>query len=151
MKPLVSLCSFLLLGLGAFAQFGADPVEWEFSAERVEGNTFLLSFQAAAEAGWYVYSQHIDEGGPIPTSFEFAETSGLKMVGKIEENGKANTSYDEIFGMDLIYFKNTVRFEQKVELTASQGVAKGTLTFMTCNGETCLPPTDVDFSFTVSK
>ncbi|MEM6725448.1 MAG: hypothetical protein AAF598_15515 [Bacteroidota bacterium] len=51
MKPLVFLCSFLLLGLGAFAQFGADPVEWAFTADLVEGNTFLLSFQADAEEG----------------------------------------------------------------------------------------------------
>ncbi|MEM6724143.1 MAG: protein-disulfide reductase DsbD domain-containing protein [Bacteroidota bacterium] len=151
MKSFAFLCSFLLLGLGASAQFGANPIAWTFTATQVETNTYLLSFEADAESGWYVYSQHLDDGGPIPTSFEFSETSGLKMIGEIVEEGIAVKAFDETFNMELTYFKNTVSFQQKVELTGDAGVAKGTLTFMTCNGETCLPPRDVEFSFNVSQ
>lgn len=152
MKHIGFLFLCLLMGFSASAQFGQDaPVTWEFKATQVEDNIFLLEFTADVESGWYVYSQHIADGGPIPTSFEFEETKGLKLIGQVEEKGKLNKDYDETFGMDLAYFKETVSFQQKVEVSDKIGNAKGYLTFMTCNGATCLPPKDVDFSFNVSR
>ena len=48
--------------------------------------------------------------------------------------------------IELEKFKQEALFTQNI--TAQSGTTvKGWVTFMTCDGEKCLPPTDVDFSF----
>ena len=48
--------------------------------------------------------------------------------------------------VELEKFKNEALFTQDVK--ADEGsMVSGFVTFMTCDGEKCLPPKDIDFSF----
>lgn len=123
-----------------------EPVKWAFDTEKVDENTIDLVFTATVDEGWYVYAQDIEDGGPIPTSFQFETLKACATSGKVQEVGKATKKYDAMFGMDLTYYKKTVQFKQRITKTG-KGLVEGYLTFMTCNGEKCLPPTDVDFKF----
>lgn len=125
----------------------ADPVQWSFSSQKVANNEFILYFDATVTDGWYIYSQNMDEGGPVPTSFSFKEVKGSKLAGKVEEEGKMEQKFDDVFEMNIKYYKSKVRFKQKVVLTASNATIKGDLMFMVCDSKQCLPPKKVPYNF----
>ncbi|MEM6698966.1 MAG: disulfide bond formation protein DsbD, partial [Bacteroidota bacterium] len=70
-------------------------------------------------------------------------------LGKGTEKGYKKEGYDEIFGMNLIKFGKTVTFTQRVKVKSGASSINGYLTYMTCNDEQCLPPTDVDFEISL--
>ncbi len=135
---------FLLLTIGLQAQ---NPVKWDFEVKQLGGNEFNLIFHAKIQKGWAVYSQHVGEDGPIPTSFEFEEGSHFTKVGSVTESGHKKEGFDKVFKMNIAKFIEDGIFTQKVKVTDFNKPITGYLTFMTCNDKTCMPPTDVDFSF----
>ena len=46
-------------------------------------------------------------------------------------------------------FENTVKFVQKVKLTGGAYAIEGYLEYGACDDESCLPPTEVPFKFSV--
>lgn len=142
---LIALNALLLLfSTPVLAQM--SPVSWSFRAEKVEHNLYQLIFTADVDDGWYIYSQHLDEGGPIPTSISFEKTDHFELVGGTEET--ANTrkeGMDELFGMNVIKFGEQAVFTQRIRVSDSSQPVKGSLEFMTCDDERCLPPKTVEF------
>ena len=51
-----------------------NPVTWEFSKKDLGGGDYELIFKASIEDGWYLYSQFIEDDGPLPTTFTFFES-----------------------------------------------------------------------------
>ena len=144
---------FLIVSLfvqGAQAQI-LDPVTWSFSSEKVDEKTYALHFSASMEPGWYVYSQHIDEGGPIPTTFHFESADHYTLQGETTESGPARKEgFDEIFQMDVIKYGQEVQFTQVVVVGDPSLPIQGYLEFMTCDDTRCLPPTEEDFTFNLA-
>jgi thiol:disulfide interchange protein len=126
-----------------------EPVKWSFSHEKIDENTYELKLIAQIEEGWKVYAQDIEDGGPIPTSFTFTE-GNYEKVGETEERSQAITKQDEVFEMELSYFKKEAVFSQKVTFSGAPENIKGELVYMTCDEERCLPPTYVDFGFGIA-
>ncbi len=146
MKYLFSGILSLLFCAQVFAQ--DSPIKWSFEAKALEDGIYELHFQADIEGEWYLYSQFLNsEDGPIPTSFEFEKVKGIELLGKTEEISDVIQKFDDMFAMELKYFKHEAKFVQKVKITDQTKLAKGFLTFMTCNNEQCMPPTDIDFEF----
>ena len=57
---------------------------------------------------------------------------------------KAIKEFDNMFDVDVIKFKDKAIFTKKFPI--KKGVSlSGYVTYMTCDGEKCLPPTDVPF------
>ncbi|MCB0754151.1 MAG: thioredoxin family protein [Flavobacteriales bacterium] len=127
-----------------------DPVDWSFSAKRVSESEAKLTFTADIQTGWHLYSQHLDDGGPIPTSFTFKELGGAKLKGEVQE-GEGHTEMDKNFGMTVKFFEGKAEFVQMVELTSAKTKLTGELEFMVCNDERCLPPEYKEFEFTVPE
>lgn len=128
-----------------------DPVDWTTSYERVDEQTFDLIFEAEIDEGWYVYSQFIDEGGPIPTTLFFDEGEGYQLLGEAGENGpQRKEGMDELFGMNVIKYAGKLQLTQRVKVIHPGTAVSGYLEFMTCDDEQCLPPDQVDFSFDLS-
>lgn len=125
-----------------------DPIKWSFEAERTSATEAELIFTAAIEDTWHLYSQHLDEGGPVPTSFTFKELGTAKLKGEVSEE-KGHTEMDPNFQMEVKYFDKKARFVQKVEIDASATTIKGELEFMVCNDERCLPPSLEEFEFRI--
>ena len=150
MRSLVATLLFTLTTLtAAFSQI-YNPVSWTFSATPVGDNEFEVQFKAKIDDGWAIYSQFIEEGGPIPTSFTFDDAGHFKTVGKVAESDNAKSSFDPIFEMKLTKFYKTAVFTQKVKVKDTSKPISGYLEFMTCDDEKCLPPKEVDFSIPVS-
>ena len=150
MRRLLLAIFFLQAGFSiAHAQI-FNPVSWDFSQEQLSEDTWKLTFQATIDNGWSVYSQYLEsDDGPIPTSFTFEEGAHFEMVGKTEESGKKKSEFDKIFEMELVKFTEKGIFTQVVKVNDSTVPISGYLTFMTCDDTRCLPPKDIDFSFTL--
>ncbi len=151
MKKFTLFCLFAFVAYNTFAQI-LDPVKWSFKTEPISENEFFLVFEAKLDEGWYVYAQEINGDGPIPTSFRFDKNSKITFSGKPSETGdKIKEGMDEVFGIEIKKFGKRAVFKQKVKVTDRSTKVTGTLEYMTCNDESCLPPTEVDFSFTFPK
>ncbi len=154
MKKLLGIL-LLFFCFNAQAQFGDpsaqiyDPVKWSFSSERVNDKESDLVITAKIEKGWHVYSQFIGEGGPVPTSFKFNPSPAYKLIGKVSESPKAISAFDKNFGMQIAWHKDLVIFKQRVSLNEPKTSVSGTLEFMVCNDERCLPPSEVEFKIPV--
>lgn len=148
MKKFFASVVFGLLSLTSIAQI-YDPVDWKFSVKDIEGKDATLVITANIEPGWHVYSQFIEEGGPIPTLFKFDLDQGYSLVGTVTESPKAISAFDPNFNMQIAWHKIKVDFSQKIKLNEPKLTVTGTLEFMTCNDTNCLPPEEVPFSITV--
>lgn len=134
----------------ASAMAQTSPVTWKFTTEKgAQKGQYNVVLTATIGAGWAVYSQFIEEGGPVATTIEFSDLpTGSKLVGKAVEQGDKIEGIDAVFEMNLIKYKKTVRFVQTVAGKEGQKV-KGKITFMCCNDDSCLPPKEVPFEVTL--
>lgn len=143
--------SFVLVWLllqNAFAQL-LNPVQFEYSTKKVSANEVELLFTAHIQSGWHLYSQFLESGGPLPTEFHFPKDNTYKLLGKTSEP-KATVVYDDMFQMDVAYFSDKVTFRQRIRVLSEQDFTiNGTIDYMVCNSETCVPFNDIDFSFTI--
>lgn len=124
-----------------------DPVKWEFTSY-LDGEDYLLLFQATVDKGWHIYSQHLDgQDGPLPTEFVFADST---VTSSAIEECEPHVEYDPNFMMDLKFFEGTANWWTKVPANETRDLS-GYLTYMVCDSTKCLPPEDVDFSFDLSE
>lgn len=149
MKKNILLLSLIL---GFAGQLKAQaPYAWTFTAKKISDKTFEIHCTVTVNAPWHTYSQFTPEGGPVPTKFEFAKNPLYRIIGTVKENGKMFTRHEEVFGVDVKYFDGKVDFVQTVKM---KGTAKtnltGTVSFMVCNDEQCLPPTTQKFSLALN-
>jgi thiol:disulfide interchange protein len=133
MRRFVALFVFLVSLFSVHAQM-EQHTNWQFVAKETAPGEFEVTFSCKIDKGWYLYSQHIGEGGPIPASFNYDANKDISISGKPREIGNATKKFDDIFAMDVITFKGKVDFVHK--LNAKPGTTlKGYVEFMTCNEE----------------
>lgn len=147
MKRLLLL--LLLLSANLHAQI-LNPVKWTFTLEKTGPETALFKATAKIDKNWHLYSQFIEEGGPIPTSFTFEPHASYSLVGKVTEKGKLSDVFDPVFEMQLKYFSEQVTFSQQLKVKSETLKLKGFLEFMVCDEKQCLPPDEVNFDLTES-
>jgi hypothetical protein len=124
-----------------------NPVQWAFSAKKINATTYEVHLTATIESGWHLYSQTTPEGGPVATTIEFAKNPLVALDGSVKEIGKLEQRHEELFGVDVKQFSNKVDFVQIVKLKGKAKTAlNGSLEFMTCNDRECLPPKTQKFS-----
>jgi thiol:disulfide interchange protein len=150
MKKIITVTLFFLISLTGFTQI-LKPVTWSYSYETINDKEGYLIFKALIDDGWHVYSQFINEGGPIPTSFTLKKTKDFDLLGKISETPKASSAYDNNFGMQISWHEGQVIFKQKIKLNTSETKITGLLEYMVCNNKQCLPPEEVEFAITVKS
>lgn len=114
-----------------------DPVRWKTSVEQ-RGEETLLVFTAVIAEDWHIYSANLPKGGPMPTAITLADTSAVRALGKLHEEGKPIREHDEVFGIELTMFADSVRFLLPVEFLASD-VAKvqARAEYQTCKTGQC--------------
>lgn len=146
----MAIAAALFLSVGAYAQI-ETPVTWSYAAKKTSSMEATVFLKATIQPGWHIYSTNVKEGGPIKTSFTFAKSAGYVLIGKPTEP-KPITKYEKVFSMNVSYFEKEVVFQQKIKLKSAKATAvKGTLEFMTCNDQKCLPPDGVSFLVNIPK
>lgn len=149
---LLSFFSALFLTVGLSAQM-VDPVKWDTHIDKISKEEYKLVFTANMDPGWMLYSQHTEDGGPIPTTFYFNEGAHYSLEGEVDEKGKRKEGRDPLFDNIVVikYPKGPVVFTQTVKVTDPNQAITVEVEYMSCNDETCTPPMLKDFSFDVSS
>ncbi len=127
-----------------------NPVSWTTTAKKINDKEFELVLSAKVQEGWTIYSQFLEgEDGPVPTTITFDDSKAFETVGKTKEAGpKRIAGFDKVFEMDVVKFKKSVDFTQKLKINDPNKPVSGFIEFMTCDATKCLPPAEVDFHFT---
>ena len=152
MKVKSKLIVFILIVFSALAVHAQiiEPVKWEFKTKVTGNNTAELQFNATIKRGWHLYSQHLPDGGPMPTEFKFEKLNGVQLIGSTSEPTPLEV-FDEMFKMKVKYFDNSVTFVQKIKLSGDRPVlVSGILSYQACNDESCIPG-ESEFSFNVPR
>ncbi|MBR6621557.1 MAG: thiol:disulfide interchange protein, partial [Bacteroides sp.] len=146
-KTFILSCLLMVLGLTtAFAQI-QDPVQFKTEWKKISDTEAQIVFTGVIDEGWHVYSTDLPEGGPISATFNTDKMEGIELDGKLMPEGKEIEAFDKVFEMKLRYFEEKATFVQKLKITAANYFIEGYLQYGSCNDENCLPPTDVEFSF----
>ena len=141
------MATLMLISIIAMAQM-QDPVHFSVSQKQVSPSEVDVIFTGRIDKGWHVYSTGLPDDGPISATLTSEASEGAKVDGKLKAQGNEINHFDNLFGMKLRYFENSVTFVQRYKLTAEKYHIKGFLEYGACNDQNCLPPTQVEFDFT---
>ncbi|MDL2224483.1 thioredoxin family protein [Bacteroidales bacterium OttesenSCG-928-M06] len=126
----------------SFAQI-QEPVRWDYSIN----DKSEIKFNASVEQDWHLYTLDLPSGGPLPTSFIFETIKGAELLGKVTTLTEITTEFDDLFGMNISWYKENPSFTQRISITnPDQFIIEGYIEYMTCNDESCIPGKE-EFSF----
>lgn len=150
LKVFLLLGILLLFSFNTFSQI-LEPVKWTFDKNKISDDEYELVFTAKIDAGWHVYSQHIPDGGPVATSFNFDENKNIELIDSVSEPEPIK-EYDKNYKMTLKFFAEKAVFKQKIKvLTKEKFDVTGYLEFMCCDDSRCLPPSEIDFTYKINE
>lgn len=138
----------LVLGIGVSAGQVLDPVKW-----KVSGNGQQVEMTAVIDHPWHMYDIGPYKDGPNATTFTFTLPEGVQLDGGIVQVTQPTKEQDQIWGMEIGYFAGTAKFVQKFKAAAGvsgEKKASVNIEWQACDDESCLPPMDDDFTFTLT-
>lgn len=141
----------LILALVAqysFAQI-LNPVKWELSVVPVEPLEYELVFTANIEKNWAIYSQFLEEGGPLPTVISFEASPFYETLGApYEKPLNKVTKHDAVFEMVVSKFYKRAVFVQRIKIIEQSAFDLiGNVEYMTCDDSRCTYKPDNPFAF----
>lgn len=137
-----------VFAINSFSQV-LNPVKWTYTVKQIDESNAELIFNAKIEKGWHLYSQYMEEGGPIVTNFKFEKNKSYKLEGKTSEP-KPESEYDDMFKMTVKYFNTKAVFKQKIKILSKKDfVISGNFEYMVCNDGSCIPFSDNTFEFKI--
>ena len=143
-NPLHTVLLKLFLGLAScffiqnsFAQF-QQHLYWKSEVEKVSDKEYNVKFICTLDEGWHVYSQFTEEGGPNATVFNFEKNKDIELIGKVQEVGKLEKKFDDLFGVTVSSFADKVTFIQKVKVNKPDAILKGAFDGQVCKQECIL-------------
>ena len=139
------LLSLLCVVLVMHAQMH-EPIKCEASWEMVGDGVAELRIAAKIDAGWHVYSTELEDG-PTAATLVVETIEGARLEGKLGFEGKEIAKYDDMFGMDVRYFEDKVTFVQRFVIESNDYTVQGYFQYGACDDQSCLPPTNVEFSY----
>lgn len=128
-----------------------NPITWDANLEQVNDSIYKLIFTAKLEKGWHLYSQEVDQDGPIPTTFTFNSLPNTyELIGNTKEP-EVPAVYDEVFEMDIKFFDDEAVFIQEIKVFDKDAMIEVEVEFMVCDDEQCLPPDVAPFQFSLKE
>jgi len=145
MNRSVLLFLSLLFAASTYAQY--NVVDWSFNSKKISDKQYEVRLTATVKNPWHIYSTTQEEGGPLPTKIAFAKNPLVTPDGKIKEEGKMQSHFEEVFNLDTKFFSDKVEFVQIVNVKgAAKTTLNGTIEYMACTDKQCLPPKSIPFS-----
>ena len=146
MKKLVFFGIGLMMTTIAVAQL-QNPARWSYTAKKIADKTYEVHITATIDEGWHVYTLDHKADVGVATSVKFSKNPLADPQGTLQAKGKPVSMKDPSTGEMVKFYTNNVDLVQvyKLKTTVSTKIT-GTLEFMTCNDERCLPPTSKSFA-----
>jgi thiol:disulfide interchange protein DsbD len=147
MKRILTLILPIFVTCATLAQ--GTPYSWTYSAKKISDNVYELHFHVDLNSPWHTIPSLLRMGtGPYQISFT---KPALYIRRKVKENGKLVQKHEAVFGVDVKYFDGKVDFVQLVKLkTKAKTNFSGSVEFMVCNDQQCLPPATQHFSIALN-
>ncbi|MDA9126465.1 thioredoxin fold domain-containing protein [Flavobacteriaceae bacterium] len=146
MKKLTTLLFFIISFTG-FSQI-LNPVKWEFGSEKISDTEYNLVFVAKIETHWALYSQFVEEGGPLPTIFSFESGPNFDLIENVTESESNKvTQHDPVFDMVVSKYYDKAIFKQRISVKSPEFNINGNIDFMTCDDTKCTYLPDNPFTF----
>ncbi len=145
------ILSLILIPFFSFSQV-LTPVKWTFRVEQTKPEEATLFLIATIDHGWHVYSRNNPQppNGPIGTTFTFTKSQDYQLMGDVTEPNPIEEKDSQFDNQTLRYFEHKAVFKQKIKvLSKNDFKVTGSLEFMCCNDEKCIPPDNVDYSFNI--
>ena len=150
MKKLAAVLLFLISFTG-FSQI-LNPVKWEFGSQKISETEYELIFVAQIDHHWALYSQFVEEGGPLPTLFSFEPTSDFELIENVTESETNKvTQHDPVFDMVVSKYYDKAVFKQRISVKSPEFSINGNIDFMTCDDTKCTYNPDNPFTFIYSS
>jgi len=131
--------------------FSQNPVTFQTEVNKISENKFELITNTYIEKGWRLYSQNLQKGGAIPTSFIYKKISSIELIDKTIES-ESITKFDPIFNIDQTYFEDKATFIQKVETNNIISTYNAIVEYQACDDVVCIfREADLVFKFDGSK
>lgn len=147
MRELLNIAIFIV-SIVSYGQ--GNAVKWTTTTERISAEEIELIVIATLEDEWHIYSQEIAEGGPVATSFSFKLDKRYTKKGNTKEE-EGHVVDDEVFDMQIKFFEVETVFKQRIKLkTKDKFVINGSVEYMACSDESCLPPENIALSFKIN-
>ena len=148
MKKWYLLVFIILVSSSLQAQ---GPINWKNGVQKKDAQTYEIRLTATLEDGWHAYSQTQPESAiPMPTKITFNKNPLVKLIGKVKELGNMEVHKNQTLNTEDWRYGEKVDFVQVMQL---KGQVKtnitGTIIYMVCTDEQCLPPTTVKFNLSL--
>ena len=136
LKHIFTICALFIAG-HIFAQTDDNPVLWK-NTPVISDTGITIQFDATIADGWHLYSQHLSPEGPLPTVFNFDESTSHSLVGEVTEP-VPHEEMDEAFQVMVKFFEHQATFSQEIKLSGLGTTVKGNIEYMVCNDAMCFP------------
>jgi thiol:disulfide interchange protein DsbD len=129
-----------------------NPVKWEFGSEKISETEYNLIFVAKIDHHWALYSQYVEEGGPLPTVFSFTGTPDFELIEAVKElDSNKVTQFDSVFEMVVSKYYDKAVFKQRISVKSPEFSLSGNIDFMTCDDTKCTYLPDNPFTFSYNE
>lgn len=151
MKHLLLFLLFISVVIKSNAQV-RDHAIWNYTIEKKSDKQLQVLLTVSLDSGWHIYSSQMEEGGPQKTVITIVPGNSFKVSPETTESGKLIEKYDSSFNITLRYYPKLAEFKKIIDVTdTSEFVLKGTISYMLCTDEVCLPPEEKAFTINVSS
>lgn len=151
--PLLAHGQALSSGQGASKGEEGD-VRWKTEGDPTTvrpGEHLMVRFRGEVTDGWHTYALRSPAGKPLDVTFD-ALPSGLTVQRPLQQT-PPTSQYDPNFQAQARYQNG--RFEVRAALAVAEDAAvgpdtlRGSIRYMVCNDQLCMPPTTADFQLPV--
>ena len=133
MKYCIAACLFTGFLFGALVTYAqsADPVQFSFSNNRLNGDEVQLRVKAAIKPGIKLYAlDKVSEDAPY-SSFTFDSAAHPSLKGPVTESGSLHQEKDPVLNSPVKYYTDSVSWIQKITVPASDSLLlKGSINYM---------------------
>lgn len=126
------------------------PVKWKVYSKRVAENMFDIYINAEIQKPWHIYSRNSDNQITYPTNIVFLNNPLLSLIDHIKELGNLEKKIED--GATITYYHDNVSYVQRVKVKSKIKInITGSIEFMACNRNFCLPPDSHTFNITLNN
>lgn len=145
------LFAILFFATAAVAQNVQNPIKWRMTVKMTSPDTGVVTLRAIVPAGWHLYGTSLPKNGPVPTTFNFDKSTGVEFTEDFVPSTKPVTKKDEMFDLTLTQWESNVTFTRRFKLKGDvrNAVIDGSVRYMGCNDQNCLPPSTQNFKTNV--
>lgn len=116
-----------------------QPVKWTATVKNTENNKAILTFNAAIEKGWKIYSKNIKGDGPIPTAFSLDKGINGKISNITESSTGSKTVFDQYFKINVTTLSKTASYNITIDEVHKGQILSGSIDYMACDDSKCAP------------